>query len=152
MGDASPLTCEIARWPILCSSSENRRSRLKVDSVIALSQPIRNPPPNTESGRRIKLMRPNHSGCRYARNASEPRKEVMSVAMIVSNISRGGILSVIGKECKLAQRRPRLARPWAKRVGDPQNFPLCPKAPVGGTQFLAQCGTYFQFQRNAPIA
>jgi hypothetical protein len=105
IGDPSPLTCEIARWPILCSSSENRRSRLKVDSVIALSQPIRNPPPNTESGRRIKLMRPNPSGYRYARNASEPRKEVMSVAMIVSSISRGGILSVIGKECKLAQRR-----------------------------------------------
>lgn len=59
-----------------------------------------------ESGRRIKLMRANDVGCRYARNASKPRKEVMSVAMIVSNISSGGILRVIGKECKLAQRRP----------------------------------------------
>lgn len=115
MGDASPLTCEMARWPIACSPSENRRSRLKVDSVIALSHPIRNPPPNMESGRRIKLMRPNPSGCRYARNANKPSKEVMRIAMNVSSISRGGILSVIGKECKLAQRRPRLARPWVKR-------------------------------------
>ena len=95
MGDASPLTCEMARWPIACSPSENRRSRLKVDSVIALSHPIRNPPPNMESGRRI-VNAPKPFRMSVCKNANKPSKEAMSVAMSFKH-KQGWILSVIGK-------------------------------------------------------
>ncbi len=78
MGDASPLTCKIARWPILCSSSENRRSRLKVDSVIALSQPIRNPPTQYGKRKKNKINAPKPfrmSVCKECQRAEEESNE-----------------------------------------------------------------------------